>query len=767
MRILLFLFCAGILLGSFLANWMLVLSTPVLVFCSLMLLHFSWFKLCQERLHCLKLSLVLLLGVAWHGMWAQEQLGNRLPRHLEGVDLTVVGVVKGLPQQTELTQRFEFSIEQGKTGVLDRKIRLDYYGDKLIKGGQRWEFQVRLKQARGFANKGGFDFEAWSLQKGLNATGYVRPGSEILVDTSLSLRAKILEQLQQTLKEAKHTGIILALTLGDKNSISSDYWDLFSKTGTNHLWVISGLHIGFIAGLFFMVSGFILRLFPALFRQVPLPVLSGLTAMLAAAAYAYLAGFSLSTQRALIMLVVIIGGSLWNKKISWDLRWLLALALVLCINPLAGMNPGFWFSFIAVASLLLFAENTPLQAASKLKTFLLTQWRVWLALFIPLGFWFGQIPVSSPLINIFAIPLVGMVIVPLSLLLIPLVFITETLSHYLMWVIDLPISFLFAFLEVMMKLVPNQGLIYFSSSDWVVLVMLGVATMILLLPTPFRVKTFSLPLFLPLLFPNTAKLNEGEWTLNVFDVGQGLAVLVKTREHSLLFDTAAGTGVHNSIANSEIIPSLRKQHINHLDALVISHGDNDHSGGARSLIDKFSVGTVFTNGAKELNQFNPSICSRGVNWWWNGVSFSFLHTPDEFKSSNNNSCVLRIAGLNQSALLPGDIERESEYALSAAFRAELGSTILLAPHHGSNTSSSYAFIKQVDPDHVVFSVAYRNQFGHPTQAVIDRYKSFNSKNYSTADLGMVSFDIGHSHQEPYIRGYRRANPRYWRYQTIE
>ena len=609
MRIFLFLYCVGILLGRFLGSSMLVLGFPLMAFCAFMSWAYFQLILPIKRRPWAEAMLALLLGISWHGVWAYEQLLKRLPQHLEGVDLTVSGLVLGLPQQTELTQRFEFSIESGIPEVLNKKIRLDYYGEIPVKGGQRWEFQVRLKQARGFANAGGFDFEAWSLQKGIHATGYVRPGSEALIDSSLSLRATIYERLNRYLKEARHGGIVLALTLGNKNSISSDYWDLFSKTGTNHLWVISGLHVGLIAAWFYLIAGQVLRFFPPLIARLSLPVICGFSSILAAICYAYLAGFSLPSQRALIMLVVIIGGSLWKRRVSWDLRCLLALALVLSTNPLAVMNPGFWFSFIAVASLLLFSETTGLQSVSKTGIFLIAQWRVWLALFIPLGFWFNQVPLTSPLINIVAIPMVGLLIVPLSLTLVPLVFLSDSFSSYLLKLIDLLIAALFKLLWSVTEVLPQQGLLYFSLDNWFVLVLIGLAICVLMLPTSLKIKALSIPLFIPLIFPETSALEEGEWSLNIFDVGQGLAVLVRTRDHSLLFDAAAGRDAHNSIANSEIIPSLRKQHITHLDVLVISHGDNDHSGGAESLLRKFSVGKVFSNGASELNRFNPAICS--------------------------------------------------------------------------------------------------------------------------------------------------------------
>ncbi|NKB31805.1 MAG: DUF4131 domain-containing protein [Pseudomonadales bacterium] len=386
MRLLLVAYCLGILSGSYLPIAALQVGKPGLLFCLLALLACASIISSSPKRLMLCFLVTFLLGISWQAVWGGQQLSERLPVLLEGVDFAVEGRVLGLPVRNELGQRFEFEIIRSSTDFVRRKIRLDYFGEQEIEGGQRWGFTVRLKQPRGLANTGGFDFEAWSLQRGLNATGYVRPDSEHLIIDSLSLRARIHARLKRALTGSNYNNLIVALTLGHKGEIESELWDLFSKTGTNHLWVISGLHIGLVTGIAYFISKLVFRFFPALFSVVSLQIASTVFALTAAIFYAYLANFSLSTQRALIMICTVMVCSSWQRKLGWDLRLTLAMALVLSANPLAGQNPGFWFSFVAVAVLLFFSGSSPSQRESYLRNLISSQWKVWLGLLGPLSF---------------------------------------------------------------------------------------------------------------------------------------------------------------------------------------------------------------------------------------------------------------------------------------------------------------------------------------------------------------------------------------------
>lgn len=764
MRVSLLAYGIGILSSSLLSVAALQYGKPVLALSlSGLVLVFSVFR--NNTIPRLLLySLFFSLGVGWHGVWASQQLNNRLPLELEGIDQRILGQVRGIPQRLENFQRFDFFIEQSSVGFRENAIRLDYYGNEKIHAGQYWEFDVRLKQPRGFGNIAGFDFEAWALQNELAATGYIRSSHELLLRDSRSIRGLVYQRLLSLLENSKYSGIVIALTLGHKGQIQSELWDLFEQTGTHHLWVISGLHIGLVASLFYLLAkGLFLIGFYRLLQQQSL---CGLFVIGSTIFYAYLAGFSLSVQRALIMIVVVILSSLWSRKIAWELKWCMAFALVLSLNPLAGMSPGFWFSFLAVASLLLFAESSSAGSESKIYNLVSSQWRVWIALLLPLAFWNGQISYISPLVNFVGIPVVGFVVVPVSLLLIPLSFISEPMALGCLSLIETVLDLLFLSMQAIAESAANDGLIPVRLVSSLLFVTLVFGILLIMLPVPRHLKLFSIPLLLPLIKPLHMNTRPNEWRVDVFDVGQGLSVLVRTENHTLLFDTAAGSNRHSSIANTEIIPSLQAMNIKSLDRLVVSHGDNDHSGGVHSLYAQLPVKDFFASNSVSFAPLQINPCNSDIAWQWDGVQFQFLNGLEEYTDSNNNSCVLKVSGSEFSVLLPGDIEREAEYALSAHYRDALASSILIAPHHGSNSSSSYAFIKQVEPQYVVYSAAYKSQFGHPAPSVKKRYFSYGAEPLETAPLGMISFTLDEAGQEMKINSFRSDNPRYWCHQAI-
>ena len=258
-------------------------------------------------------------------------------------------------------------------------------------------------------------------------------------------------------------------------------------------------------------------------------------------------------------------------------------------------------------------------------------------------------------------------------------------------------------------------------------------------------------------------------SITVFDVGQGLAVLIKTKSHALLYDTAAGIDEQNNLANSVIIPALRKSGIEQIDTLVISHGDNDHSGGLAAIMNNIPVSRVIGSDSVSISESSErqlEFCTRGHEWIWDEVRFQFLNPGNVFEDANNNSCVLKVSAVSGSILLPGDIEQEAEIELSMHYRNLLASSVLIAPHHGSHSSSSYAFIKQVQPHYVVFSSGYKNQFGHPASSVTAKYTSYNAIGFSTAQTGMLELDLGEEDSTVDVHSYRHENPRYWRHQAI-
>lgn len=748
-------------------------------------------------------------GMLWHGLWANGILQHRLPLPLEGIDMVSSGVVVSMPQRNLLNQQFEFQINDSDAGFANRKVLLNYYGEQTIEPGQRWRFVLRLNRPHGFANPGGFDYEAWLFQRGITAKGYVRSSAEnklleasgcsllcgnlLLSPTSIkvlisSLRYKLRSRLLTLMEGSDYGGIVLALVLGDRSEMASADWQLLTDTGSNHLFVISGLHIGMIAGFCFYLSMSVLRLFPSIALLFPMQKLAAAAAILAAVTYALLAGFSMPTQRALVMIVVFMLGHLTNRRYLVSFRFLLALAIVLSLNPLAALNAGFWFSFIAVGALLMCMDatvpdtgadiqdgffKTKMLAAKAFSYSIKPQLLVFFALLVPLVFWTQQLSLLAPLVNCVAIPLVGFLVVPLCLLSLALLIFSEAASHACLVVVEVILQGLFGVLQWLLQQADSWAVIQFSGiQPWQIL-SAALAVMIILLPRGIVNRGLIIPLSLPLLLPiETDPLVEGVIKIHVLDVGQGLAVIVQTANHSLVYDTGANLSADFNIGAAVLVPVLRTLAINKLDRIVISHGDNDHAGGLSGLLAAIPADAIYSSTQQLNTQQRIFPCQGAQNWRWDGVEFRFLsiaavpaleagNKPANGYSMNNNSCVLQMQSGDNSALLPGDIEVEAERKLALNYGESLQSTIIVAPHHGSKTSSSFSLLKNVNPKYVVFSSGYQNSFNHPSEEIVTRYGQFAASAVSTASSGMISFTLEPGRAIEIPQRYRAENSRYW------
>ena len=624
------------------------------------------------------------------------------------------------------------------------------------------------------------------MQQRIAAKGYVRPDADnrLLPAHSWNLHALrygIRQRLLPMMQGMESSGIMLALMLGDRSQLGDEDWQLFSASGTNHLFVISGLHIGLIAGACFWLGMHLLGRFPALANRLPLQKMAALMAISGALGYSLLAGFSLSTQRALVMILVFMLGYLANRAFSISLRFLLALALVLSLNPLAALNAGFWLSFVAVAALLLCLQSTdrlldfqaPVHRARRLIELVVKpQLVVFVALASPLLIWTGQLSLLSPLVNIVAIPLVGFVIVPLCLAALLLTPVSEVAARQLLRLSDWLLKLGIDGLELLLSASGDWLQVQFPAASAAALLLFGLAMLLLLLPRGVCNRLLLLPLCLPLWFPGHARTQAADLVMHVLDVGQGLAVILRTRSHVLVFDTGARLGPDFNIGNEIVAPVLKTMGIRRIDRLVISHADNDHAGGLLPLLSALPVGHLVSSNptleqiavagvGADVAESAFSLCRQSQAWRWDGVEFEFLHPDQPGYSENNNSCVLHVRIGDFAILLPGDIERRIERRLALEYGDSLRSSVLLAPHHGSSSSSSYVLLKKVAADYVVFSAGYRNSFNHPAPQVEARYRELGVTAVSTAESGMISFsfDLDSSLQPP--RLYRSDNLHYW------
>jgi len=725
-----------------------------------------------------------LAGFAWAAFLAHLAFAPQLAKLDEGRDIDIVGTVAKLPHDFGQGVRFQFEVEQVLTAqtTIPPMLALSWYradGERLqLRPGERWRLRVRLQRPHGNANPHGFDYEAWLLGQGIRATGYVRaaPGNGRLADFVLTpghlvercrdaLRARILAALEGK----PYAGVIVALVVGDQRGIEQPDWDVFNRTGVSHLVAISGLHITMVAGMAAMAASSLWR--RSFFTRAKLPLLlpaqkvAALAGAAAALLYVLLAGFGVPAQRTLYMLAVV-AAALWMGRLASVSHVLcLALGLVVLLDPWAVLWPGFWLSFGAVG-VILYAGVGRTQAAhgwrGSLQLAARTQYAVTLGL-VPLTLLlFSQVSVVGPLANALAIPAVSFVVTPLALfgsllpapLNGPVLAAAHLVLDWLAWVL--------AWLARMPPAVFSAP----APPPWLfVLALLGTAWM--LAPRGWPHRWTGAAAWLPLFLLQPSHPPPGSFSVTAFDVGQGMALLVETSGHRLLYDTGPQYAPGQDAGSRVLLPYLRARGIRRLDSVVVSHSDVDHAGGALTLLDALPVASVSSSlgaGHRIVQAARRhERCVAGQRWEWDGVVFEMLQPTsasydDPVLKANARSCTLRISAQGRAVLLAGDIEAAQEAALVSASSDKLRADVLLAPHHGSGTSSSPAFLAAVRPAIGVFQVGYRNRYRHPKQEVFERYGVMAVQRLRTDDSGALRFDFGNTLG---VEEHRVAHGRYW------
>jgi competence protein ComEC len=722
-----------------------------------------------------------VLGFCWAAACAQWRMADALPPEWEGRDIVLTGVVAGLPQPYQRSVRFEFDVEAVHTpgASVPPRILLAWWGRAArenspttfaaVRAGERWLLTVRLRRPRGGANPHGFDYEAWLFERGIRATGYVRTISDArkLADRVdrprywiAAARERLRSRILAALPQRPYAGVIAALAIGDQRAIPPGQWQVFTRTGVNHLMSISGLHVTMVSGLVFALAYWVWRRSARLVLKLPARKAAAAAGLAAAFVYTLLAGFGVPAQRTLYMLAVA-AAALWRGRIT-SVSTVLAAALftVLLLDPWAVLTPGFWLSFGAVA-VIMWATSRRIAQPHWLPGWLKVQWAVTVALVPPLIALFQQVSLVSPLANAIAIPVVSLAVVPLTLIgaVLPVDFVLQLAQQIMAWC--------GALLEALSAL-PAAVWQQHAPPPWAVAAAAAGAFW-LLLPRGFPTRWLGAVLFAPLALTAGPRLGEGELRVTVLDVGHGLAVAAVTRNHALLYDSGPAFGPGADSGNRIIVPFLRAAGVKALAGMIVSHDDIDHSGGAVSVLQALPVGWL----ASSLPDTDPPPfeathayrCYAGQRWEWDGVAFEILHPqPASYDEprfrDNDRSCVLKIAARWGGVLLPADIERKSERELVARAAERLRADVLIAPHQGSRTSSTADFVAAVAPRAVIFPVGYRNRFGHPHAEVVERYQALGSHIYRTDRDGAVTVIFsapGTIRIEPHRARYRR----YW------
>lgn len=691
---------------------------------------------------------LFLLGLSWACVQGQSALDDRLSPALDGRTLWVEGRVVGLPQQSDAVVRFEVRDAYSRHATLPSTLRLSWYGGPPVNSGERWRLAINLKRPKGLLNPQGFDYQAWLLAQRIGATGTIKDG-QLLAPARHAWRDGLRQQLLQTEANGRAPWLA-ALVMGDGSGLSADDWKLLQATGTVHLLVISGQHIGLFAGLIYGLVALLARygLWP---RRLPwLPWACGL-AFAGALGYGLLAGFEVPVQRACAMLGLVLIWRLRFRHLGVWLPFLLALNAVLIIEPLASLMAGFWLSFAAVA-VLIFTFSSRLGPWSWRAAWLRPQGLIAIGLFPMLWVLGLPISLSGPLANLVAVPWISLLVLPAALLgtvLLPVPWVGEGL----LWVAG----------GLLNGLIWGLKWLAGTLSPWLpasvpigVWLLAALGALLLLLPAGMVLRPLGWPLVLLAVLAPRTLVPPGQAEVLQLDVGQGLAIIVRTRHHTLLYD--AGPKVRNLDQGERVVvPALQAMGIGTLDMMLISHADSDHAGGALAVQRAMKVKRVVSGDVPLLaEQLQAQPCNSGERWEWDGVKFA-LWQWDGATDGNQRSCVLQIEASDERLLLTGDINIDAERAFLDSPLA-VPTHWLQAPHHGSRTSSSMVFLKNLSPSAVLISRGHGNTFGHPHPQVMARYKALGMGIWDSAEHGAVRFRLGTFGVAESLREQRR----FWR-----
>ena len=721
-----------------------------------------------------------MVGLAWANTTASPLLKQTFPKELEKKDVVVQGVITTVPETNPHYSRFDFQVQsmshEGKPYPFSGLIRLKSYNNHdQFRVNQHWRLTVRLKRPRGYQNPGShFNYETYLFHNRVQALGYIRqqPVGVLLPKPSVSFvnafREKVATGVQDQLGYHPHFGILTALLVGIKGDITNDHWQVLQRTGTIHLVAISGLHIGLVSALVMMLSARLWRLTGQKQCRLTAPRFGLVCALLAAVIYALLAGMTIPTRRALAMLSVVVVAAMFNRRPTPLEIISLVLFTVLVVDPLAPLSNGFWLSFGAVTAIILTVtgryfsseHNLPQRVAVKARNWVLVQNGIFIGMMPLLLTLFGQVSLISPLANMLAIPVAGLLVVPVSLF--GLVLFSVGLHplaigvfKFCLFVLD---GLWFA-LEWMSAI--DWGLWQVGTVPPTLLIFTIVGVAIWFAPRSLLPRWLGIVWLIPLPLHQSEKLGDSQFRYTMLEVGHGLASVIETQNHVLVYDTGPGSARGMNAGNTVVVPFLISAGIQSIDTVVISHEHNDHIGGYQAVNERFNIERVLVGVKNSVTDARP--CEAGERWHWDGVQFDILWPRAGSELTGNNaSCVIKVSSSYGSILLTGDIEKQAEAWLAQHMGQHLQADLLQVPHQGSRTSSTSRFLQAVNPTHALVSTGYLNRFAHPHEDVKARYASYEIPLIDTAYSGALSVSFNENitiaRYRDSLRGYWLAQP---------
>jgi len=729
---------------------------------------------CMTRWRRMRFLAAMLLSLAcgfgsawWH---AEQRMAERWPVASSGVDVELRGYIASIVEEREDGRRFLVDVLRSDRSI-PKHIELTWYDTEIApRPGELWQLRARLRSPHGFANPGGYDYEAQLLRNAIGATGYVRedsfnrrlaePGGSYFV---LRTRAWIADQLAAALPNSPMIGIVQGLAVGETSRMQPAQWRVFANTGTTHLMAISGMHIGMVALLLAYLGGRIAGRLRLQATRISVIAVQSLTGMGAAIAYSALAGLSVPTQRTLIMLCVFFGARLLRRQVAPAQGLAVALTAVLLMDPFAPLAPGFWLSFGAVAALFL-AGAGRLGMHSKTREYFRAQTVVTIGLAPLLIGVFGNLSLISPLVNLVAIPFFTLLVVPLVLIATFLLTISHALGTLVLQAADRLLVWTWPALEWASQL--PMAMWPLPHAPWWAFTLLVAGACLMLSPGVWATRMAGLLLCLPAICWQPPHPQFGEFELTMLDVGQGLAVAIRTAHHVLVYDTGPNFRGGRDTGELVVVPFLHALGVRATDAVVVSHADADHIGGLRSLLASVPTGRLLIGPSIE-SQAHSEFCAQGQQWHWDEVQFEILYPRGDGDSTqsvrgkrrNDSSCVLFVRGAGGSAILLGDVEARAEHQL-VVDKLAVHADVVIVPHHGSRTSSSAELVAAIAPQYALISAGFGNRFGFPKQEVVERWRDHGAQIFQTASGGAVEITVARQGVlAPHA--YRLEERRYW------